>query len=102
MPDWKSVVPRFAAAWDPTGTGKTAIKASASKYMKNEGMGFTSLVNRMSLSSSRRSWADLNGDGDAQDNELGPSTGFSGGSNTTIDPAIKRPYNWEYTASVQR
>jgi len=102
VPDWKSVVPRFAAAWDPTGTGKTAIKASASKYMKNEGMGFTSLVNRMSLSSSRRSWADLNGDGDAQDNELGPSTGFSGGSNTTIDPAIKRPYNWEYTASVQR
>jgi len=102
VPNWKSVVPRLAISWDPTGSGKTAVKASASKYMKNEGMGFTSLVNRMSLSSSRRSWTDLNGDGDAQDNELGPSTGFTGGSNTTIDPAISRPYNWEYTASVQR
>ncbi len=102
VPDWKSVVPRLAASWDPAGSGKTAIKASASKYMKNEGMGFTSLVNRMSLSSSRRSWADLNGNGLAEDNELGPSTGFTGGSNTTIDPGINRPYNWEYTASVQR
>ena len=102
VPDWKSIVPRLAASWDPAGTGKTAIKASASKYMKNEGMGFTSLVNRMSLSSSRRSWTDANNNGNAEDNELGPSTGFTGGSNTTIDPAIKRPYNWEYTVSVQR
>jgi hypothetical protein len=102
VPNWKSIVPRLAAAWDPFGSGKTAVKASASKYMKNEGMGFTSLVNKMSLSSSRRSWADLNGDGNAQENELGPSTGFTGGSTTTIDPDIKRPYNWEYSASVQR
>ena len=102
VPNWKSVVPRLAASWDPTGSGKTAVKTSASKYMKNEGMGFTSLVNRMSLSSSRRSWSDLNGNGLAEDNELGPSTGFTGGSSTTIDPDISRPYNWEYTASVQR
>jgi hypothetical protein len=102
VPDWKSLVPRLAVAWDPAGTGKTAVKASASKYMKNEGMGFTSLVNQMSLSPSRRSWSDTNLDGNAQDTELGPSTGFTGGSNTTIDPEIKRPYNWEYTASVQR
>src|SRR5262249_44789895 len=44
----------------------------------------------------------LNSNGLAEDNELGPSTGFTGGSSTTIDPNIKRPYNWEYTASVQR
>ncbi len=94
-------MPRFSAVYDVFGTGKTAIKASASQYVKNEGMGLTTLGNLMGLSSNRRSWTDLNNDRQAQDNELGPSTGFSGGSTSRIDPDLTRPYNWEYTASIQ-
>jgi hypothetical protein len=100
-PNWTNLVPRFAAVYDVFGTGKTAIKASASQYVKNEGMALTTLGNLMGLSSNRRSWTDLNGDRQAQENELGPSTGFSGGSNSRIDPDLTRPYNWEYTASIQ-
>jgi hypothetical protein len=100
-PNWTNIVPRFAVVYDVFGTGKTAIKASASQYVKNEGMALTTLGNLMGLSSSRRSWTDRNGDRQAQDDELGPGTGFSGGSNSRIDPDLTRPYNWEYTASIQ-
>ena len=101
VPQWINVVPRLAAAYDLLGNGRTAIKGSASQYVKNEGMGFTLTGNAMSLSSNRRSWTDLNNDRQAQDNELGASTGFTGGAGTLIDPDLKRPANWEYTASVQ-
>jgi hypothetical protein len=101
VPQWTNVVPRLAAAYDVFGNGRTAIKASASQYVKNEGMGFTLTGNNMSLSSNRRSWTDLNGDRQAQNNELGASTGFTGGAGTKIDPDLKRPNNWEYTASFQ-
>ena len=101
VPKWTNVVPRFSAVYDVFGTGKTAVKASASQYVKNEGMGLTTLGNLMGLSSNRRSWTDLNNDRQAQDNELGPSIGFSGGSTSRIDPDLTRPYNWEYTASIQ-
>ena len=101
VPKWVDVVPRFALVYDVSGVGKTAIKASASQYVKNEGMGLTTLGNSMGLSSSRRSWTDLNGDRIAQGDELGPSTGFSGGSTTRVDPDLTRPYNWEYTVSLQ-
>jgi hypothetical protein len=37
----------------------------------------------------------------AQLTELGPSTGFRGGVNQRFDPDLSRPYNWEYSASVQ-
>ena len=101
VPRWINVVPRFALAYDLLGNGRTAVKASASQYVKNEGMGFTTLGNSMGLTSDRRSWTDRNGDRLAQDDELGPSTGFSGSATTRIDPEIARPYNWEYTASIQ-
>jgi hypothetical protein len=65
-------------------------------------MGFTTLANEMDLGSSRRSWTDTNNDRIPQLSELGPSTGFSGGANTTIDPDLDRPSNWEYAASIQR
>jgi hypothetical protein len=101
VPDWDSVVPRLSAAVDLFGTGRTAVKGSASKYMQNEGVGLAHTVNPMFLSFDRRSWVDANGDSLAQMSELGPSTGFRGGVNQRFDPALTRPYNWEYSASVQ-
>ncbi len=101
VPNFDLVVPRFAVAYDLFGNGKTAIKVNASKYAKNEGMTETLLVNPVALSSDRRTWRDLNGDGNAQDNELGPPNGFRGGARGRMDPDLKRPYNWEYTAVVQ-
>jgi hypothetical protein len=98
---WNSTVPRFGIAYDLFGNGKTAIKASASKYMQNEGVSLGQLVNPMFRTSARRSWRDANNNRIAEESELGPSTGFQGGVNTRIDPNLERPHNWEYSASVQ-
>ena len=45
-----------------------------------------------------------NGDGIAQDNEIGPSNNKNLGIIATRrpDPNLKRPHQWEYTALVQR
>jgi Carboxypeptidase regulatory-like domain len=101
VPNWNDVVPRLGVAYDLFGTGRTAIKASASKYMQNEGIGLAHSVNPMYLSRDRRTWTDVNGDGLAQMSELGPSNGFSGGVNQRFDPDLARPYSWEYSASLQ-
>lgn len=58
--------------------------------------------NPLTVASDRRSWTDSNGDGLAQPNELGPSTGFRGGTNLRFDPNLTRPYNWEYVATIQQ
>jgi hypothetical protein len=100
VPNWSTTVPRVGAAYDLFGTGKTVVKASASQYAQGQSTALAQLVNPMILTFDRRSWTDLNGDGLAQVNELGPSTGFRGGVTTHIDPNLKRPYNWEFTAGV--
>jgi hypothetical protein len=99
--DWSSVVPRIGVAYDLFGTGKTALKASASKYMQNEGVNLAQSVNPMQRTTAQRAWRDLNGNMLPEEDELGPSTGFRGGVSTRIDPDIERPYNWEYAISVQ-
>jgi len=101
-PNWNNAVPRLGLAYDVFGTGRTAVKVSVSKYMSNEGVGLADRVNPMYLASDRRSWTDTNRDGLAQVDELGPSTGFQGGSNLRVDPAVTRPFNWEYSAGVQQ
>jgi hypothetical protein len=68
-------------------------------------VGFAAIYNPMVIQSDRRNWSDTNGDDIAQDNEIGPvNTPFniSGVSNRVPDPDIKRPYQWEYSAGVQR
>jgi hypothetical protein len=102
VPKWTSVVPRLGLAYNLFGNGKTALKGSASKYMQNEGVGLSSLVNPMQLSRQRCAWGDANGDLAAQPGEVSACTGFSGGVNQRIDPDLTRPYNWEFSAGVQQ
>ncbi len=97
---WSNVVPRFGVTYDVFGNGKTAIKGSASKYMRQEGTGTISQVNPNQRSSSTRPWTDLNGDKLAQPNEVGAGTGFTGGLNRRIDADMKRPYQWEWSVVV--
>lgn len=106
LPNWRDVAPRFGAVYDLFDDGKTALKMHVGKYMRAfSTVGFAAVYNPMVIQSDRRTWNDLNGDDIAQENEIGAvNTPFniSGQSNRVADPDIKRPYQWEYSAGVQR
>ena len=120
LPDWgPDYAPRFSAAYDLFGDGKTALKMSISKYYYPRTNGYASrYANSLQVSDSR-TWFDVDltpgtstpsgvvkstdNDGIAQDNEIGPTSSANFGARSDRNPApgLKRPSNWEYTASVQ-
>jgi hypothetical protein len=94
---------RTGLVYDPFGDGKTAIKASASRYGRQTGLGRVRQVNPSQFSNGNLAWTDLNGDEQAQDNELGPFEGFEGIHNRYADeggPAW--PYSDEYSFGIER
>lgn len=101
IPNWFTVVPRVAIVYDLFGNGKTALKANVSKYESRQA-GFMRAVNPTSRGNSTRSWTDDNNDLIPQLSELGAGTPFTGGTNTRYAPGIDRPYQWEYTVSLQQ
>jgi hypothetical protein len=117
---WKDLNPRIAISFDPFGTGKTALKAAASRYIMQERLTqSTALVvpTRASVSQISRTWNDIDRDyvvdGDplnpATNGELGPSPNANFGKQITnfrLDPDWARgfgtrPYNWEFMGAVQ-
>ncbi|MBI3493759.1 MAG: TonB-dependent receptor [Acidobacteria bacterium] len=106
MPNWgPDVSPRLGAAYDLFGDGKTALTATAGKYMRSSALGFASTYNPMRTVSDRRTWTDLNRDDIAQDNEIGPVNrpfDIVGVLTRNPDPNIKRSYQWEYSAGIRR
>ena len=120
VPNWNNdFAPRVSAAYDVFGDGKTAIRASFSKYYQVLTGGFTANYTPGNVSESRN-WFDCdinaagtgcsalvlptNGDGIAQNNEIGPGTpNFGLAPNTRdFDPGIQRQGNREITATFSR
>lgn len=126
---WRDLTPRMAAAYDLTGDGKTAVRTSLSRYVIAQGVQGTygdslAPVNRLA-NFVTRSWTDGNRNFVPDCDLTNPSDQnflASGGDrcfamsdlnfgkptpSTTIDPAVMngyavRPYNWEFSAGVQR
>ncbi|MBI2833336.1 MAG: TonB-dependent receptor [Acidobacteria bacterium] len=98
---WRNVVPRLGVAYDLTGRGKTVLKGSFSRYVGNEGVGLAESLNPIFLQTNRCAWTDLNGDLNAQANELSRCQGWSGGTTTTMDPNLRRPFNDEYSVGIE-
>jgi hypothetical protein len=112
--DW---APRFSAAYDLFGTGKTALKFGWSKFWEPQTGGFGNRYAPGAQNESRN-WNDCNylpntstcssvvlatdGDGIAQDNEIGPtkSATFGVRPDRNPGPGIKRQSNIETMASV--
>ena len=104
MPNWFDIAPRFGVAYDLFGNARTALKATVSRYMRGQTLGFAQRYNPLQLQSDTRTWNDLNRDNVAQDDEIGPSNNASFGLPlTTIRPDanIQREYDLEYSAGVQ-
>ncbi|HEV3216149.1 MAG TPA: TonB-dependent receptor [Vicinamibacterales bacterium] len=120
IPNWRNLAPRFGAAYDLTGDAKTAIKGSVNRYNRNFTTDFASRYNPLVLQSDTRNWFDCdlnaagtacsgvalptNGDGIAQENEIGPSNNSRFGLTPArhADPNTKRPYDIEYSLGIVR
>jgi len=120
VPNWSNIAPRFSMVYDLTGDAKTALKGSINKYNRNYTTDFANRYDPLALQSDTRNWSDCdfnpgtstcsgrvlptNGDGIAEDNEIGPSNNRNLGVLATrrADPSIKRPYDIEYSLGVTR
>jgi Carboxypeptidase regulatory-like domain len=120
VPNWKDLSPRLGVAYDVFGDGKTALKASLSRYISGGPITATALAANpvaTTVNNANRNWTDLNGNflpecdfvNPETNGECGPLGNRNFGRNvisTTIDPAITRgfgvrPYNWETTVALQ-
>jgi hypothetical protein len=100
--NWNTLSPRFGIAWDVFGDGRTAIKGGLSRYDRLAGITIIQPLNQKNIAFQTCPWSDSNNDLRAQSNEIGLCTGSLQPSLGFVDPDLKRPHQWEYTAMVQR
>ena len=129
VPNWKDLSPRLGFAYDLFGNGKTALKASVSRYVDAQTVGFAAAANPIGLldDNENLTWTDDNGDftifnpdGSVQDRDFNPNTtanelapipasstfGSVVRPNTRIDDKIRegwgvRGYQWEFAGGIQ-
>ena len=109
VPNYTDIGPRLGLVYDVFGNGKTAAKATVSRYILPSTVGTARLLNpfNTSVNTATRPWTD-NGDGIPQASELGPLSNNAFGQvnvatrydDATIRGFGKRRGNWEYSASV--
>jgi hypothetical protein len=115
MTCWHSVSPRLGLAYDVFGNGRTALNMSWGKYMTPNTTSFVSAfhpVQAFNPGAQTRTWLDVdrngavlatNGDGIAQDNEIGPNTNADYGIRVVraIDENLSREFNRQLSVGVQ-
>jgi len=102
--NWNTISPRFGVSWDVLGDGRTALKAGVSRYDRQEGITIIQPLNLRNIAFETCPWNDTDGDLIAQPNEIVMSrcSGSLQPSLGNVDPNLKRPHQWEFTAMVQR
>jgi len=116
---WKDLNPRLGAAYDLFGNGKTAVKASANRYVLGDGTSRAQTLNPvLSNNTNARVWLDPNGDRIIQGDPFNPAAngelfasqnlnfGRPGALSIRYDPEWAkgfglRTHNWEFSAGVQ-
>jgi hypothetical protein len=110
VPNYKDLSPRLGIAYDLFGNGKTAVKATLSRYVQTSTVGTARLLNPLntSVNSATRPWTDSNHDGIPQPSELGALSNNAFGQvniATRYDPQTisgfdHRRNNWEVSATL--
>jgi hypothetical protein len=101
---WNTTGPRLSAAYDVTGNGRTAVKASAARYyyvIPTTGTPLDAL-NPNSTYQATYTWNDANHDLVFQPGEQTGSPVITSGTTTSVDPSYRRPYTDEYTLGLDR
>jgi outer membrane receptor protein involved in Fe transport len=97
-----SIAPRLGVSYDVTGQGNTVVKGFYGRYYFNYADSFGNL-NPGGANYKTFRFLDQNGnrryDGPS---ELGALSSSSGGTSTTVNPDMKKPYADEYDLSVER
>ena len=119
VPNWKDVTPRFGAALDVFGNGKTAIKGYVGKYMNAQGVGVATIANPANaiVLAATRTWADANGNftpdcdlkSNAANGECGALNDRAFGTpritrrydQDLVNGTGRRDYTWQGSASMQ-
>jgi hypothetical protein len=121
VPNWKDIEPRLGIAYDLSGRGRTAIKATLSRYVQGGAADFANLNNPLntSVNSVTRTWNDVSGtlnpllDCDVTDPQANGGCGQIANAafgtpviTTQYDNAVKqgwgvRGYNWELSSGIQ-
>jgi hypothetical protein len=94
---------RAGAAYDLTGNGQTALKASYSRYGLQVGIDRVTSVNPLSNGSRTCPWTDPNGDGRFQESEVNVAQcgAFSGGVGFRNAEGLNWPYSDEATVGFE-
>jgi hypothetical protein len=111
VPNFNDLSPRLGLAYDLFGNGKTAVKATLSRYVQTSTVSYARLLNPLttSVNNTTRPWtADTNGDGIPQASELGALSNNAFGQvsiATRYDPETIRGFgrrrnNWEVSGTV--
>jgi hypothetical protein len=95
---------RTGLVFDPLADGKTALKASYSRYGLQVGIDRVLNVNPLQSDSQTCTWTDPNGDHIAQPNEISQCTGYPGITSHYADSVNgpKWPYSDEVSAGIER
>jgi hypothetical protein len=102
--NWHTLGPRLSAAYDLTGDGRTALKASAGRYYYIISTDGTPLgnVNPNANYQEQYAWNDANRDLSYQAGEHSGTPVVTSGITTSIDPDFERPITNEYTLGIDR
>ena len=94
---------RTGAVYDPFGNGRTAIKASYSRYGAQLGIDRVQNINPFNFANQTCPWNDRNNDGMAQPSEIGTCSGFPTRSIRYADAnGPDWPYSDEIAAGIER
>jgi hypothetical protein len=105
LSDW---APRLSVVYDLFGDHKTALKASAGKYVTPLVQGNLNAYNPMQVKSQSRAWINTGGCTGPTcfptDDQIGPAPSGAFGTLTprSVDPNQKREYNLQYSIGLQQ
>ena len=121
VPNWNDLSPRLGAAYDLFGDGKTAVKASLSRYVAGQSVAIADANNPLntSVNSVFRTWGDADRDfvpdcdlrNPLQNGECGQVDNLAFGqanvqasryADDVLHGYAKRPYSWEFSTGLQR